>query len=57
MRSSHTALIDPTAALALLGPEISLGEVARRVREALAGNSKITMEHASRYSASSEVLR
>ena len=57
MRSSHTALIDPAAALALFGPEISLGEVTRRVREVLSGNSKITMEHASRYSASTEVLR
>lgn len=57
MRSSHTALIDPAAAVELFGPEISLEEVVRRVRAALAGNSKITMEHASRYSASAGISR
>jgi aromatase len=57
MRSWHTVLIDPAAAEELLGPGVALEEAARRVRRALGSNSMITMEHASRYSASAGGLR
>jgi aromatase len=52
IRSTHTALIDPSASAELFGADVAPGEAARRVRAALAANSRATMELASQHAAS-----
>ncbi|GAQ51146.1 aromatase/cyclase [Streptomyces acidiscabies] len=50
--STHTFLLDPAGAADVYGPDVPAPEAAQRVRTALAANSRITMQHADRYSAS-----
>jgi aromatase len=57
MCARHTVLIDPSAVADLFGPEVGIVEAASRVRAALGGNSRTTMEHAARHAASAEVAR
>ncbi|WP_416971112.1 aromatase/cyclase [Streptomyces sp. 4F14] len=50
--STHTFLLDPAGVAEVYGPDVPAEEAAHRVRVALMANSRVTMEHADRYSAS-----
>ncbi|WP_242904544.1 aromatase/cyclase [Actinomadura terrae] len=52
VRSTHTFLLDPAGVAEVYGPDVPAREAASRVRAALSANSRVTMEHASLYSAS-----
>lgn len=52
IRSTHTFLLDPAGVAEVFGPSVPADEAMDRVRDALSANSRVTMEHASRYSAS-----
>ncbi|HEY8979012.1 MAG TPA: SRPBCC family protein [Streptomyces sp.] len=52
LSSTHTVLLDPAGVAEVYGPDVPAREAAQRVRAALAANSRTTMEHADRWSAS-----
>jgi aromatase len=57
IRSTHTFLLDPAGVVEVFGPAVEAADAMARVRAALAANSRVTMEHASRYSASAGAMR
>jgi aromatase len=55
--SRHTFLLDPAGVAEVFGPDVPAREAAHRVRDALSANSRVTMEHADRYSATAGANR
>jgi aromatase len=51
LRSTHTIVVDPAGAAEVFGSSVSAGDAVDRLRAALSANSRVTMEHAARYSA------
>ncbi|QNP74674.1 aromatase/cyclase [Streptomyces roseirectus] len=50
--STHTFLMDPAGVAEVFGPDVQAPEAAKRLQAALSANSRVTMQHADRWSAS-----